>query len=365
MIGLIVNPVAGLGGTVGLKGTDGVVKKAVQLGAVPQSGEKAVKMLQNLKNVDICTCGGEMGAYAAQKAGCNYKVVYQPSSPTSFKDTVKAARIMEKKVDLLVFCGGDGTARDVCQVDTPILGIPAGVKMYSACFAVTPDSAAEITHLFLEGKIHTTHCEILDIDESLYRKGVLSVNLFGYANVPQHTTVQSSKQVTGDESYQKREIAAFISELIREDTVYIMGAGTTTKAIGDVLKVDKTLLGVDILKRNHLLKKDCSEKDILAILKREKEKGKGKRNKKETKAKIIVSPIGGQGFIFGRGNQQLSPAVITTVGTENVVVVATPEKLMKTPVLHTDTGDAKVDAQLKGEHVVVCGYRLAARKRVV
>lgn len=363
MIGLIVNPVAGLGGTVGLKGTDGVAKKAVQLGAVPQSGEKAVKMLENLKNVDICTCGGEMGAYAAQKAGCNYKVVYQPSSPTSFEDTVKAARIMEKKVDLLVFCGGDGTARDVCQVDTPILGIPAGVKMYSACFAVTPDSAAEITHLFLEGKIHTKYCEILDIDESLYRKGVLSVNLFGYANVPQYTTVQSSKQVTGDESYQKREIAAFISELIREDTVYIMGAGTTTKAIGDVLKIDKTLLGVDVLKGNRLLKRDCSEKDILAILRKEKEREK--ERKKEMKAKIIVSPIGGQGFIFGRGNQQISPAVITTVGTENVVVVATPEKLMKTPVLHTDTGDAKVDAQLKGEHVVVCGYRLAARKRVV
>ncbi|MBU7013076.1 MAG: ATP-NAD kinase family protein [Theionarchaea archaeon] len=359
MIGLIVNPVAGLGGTVGLKGTDGVAKKAVQLGAVPQSGERAVKMLQNLKNVDICTCGGEMGAYAAQKAGCNYKVVYQPSSPTSFKDTVKAARIMEKKVDLLVFCGGDGTAREVCQVDTPILGIPAGVKMYSACFAVTPDSAAEITHLFLEGKIHTAYCEILDIDESLYRKGVLSVNLFGYANVPQHTTVQSSKQVISDESYQKREIAAFISELIREDTVYIVGAGTTTKAIGDILEVDKTLLGVDIVRGNRLLKKDCSENDILAVVKKEKEK------EKEMKAKIIVSPIGGQGFIFGRGNQQLSPAVITTVGTENIVVVATPEKLVKTPVLHVDTGDANVDAQLKGEYVVVCGYRLATRKRVV
>ncbi|KYK30807.1 MAG: hypothetical protein AYK19_17725 [Theionarchaea archaeon DG-70-1] len=352
MIGLIVNPVAGLGGTVGLKGTDGLTEKALQLGAVPHSERRAVRMLKQLR-LNVCTCGGTMGAEAAQEAGIDYTVVYEPSCTTTREDTVKAVKAMEEQVDLLVFCGGDGTARDVSSVtDTPILGIPAGVKMYSACFAMTPESAAETVHLFVDGTIKTGFCEILDIDEELYRKGVLSVKLFGYAQVPKHRKVQGSKHV-GNDDYQKREIASFITELLREDTVYIIGAGTTTKAIGDALKVDKTLLGADILKGRTLVKKDCSEKDILEIL------------EKETKAKIIVSPIGGQGFIFGRGNQQLSPKVIRHVGTENIIVVAAPEKVVSTPVLHVDTGDRELDKELKGEHCIVCGYQLATRKEVI
>lgn len=351
MIGLIVNPVAGLGGTVGLKGTDGLVEKALQLGAVPRSERRAVRMLRQLQST-VCTCGGTMGAEAAKKAGVDYTVVYEPPWTTTREDTVKAAEIMREQVDLLVFCGGDGTARDVSSVvNTPILGIPAGVKMYSACFAVTPESAAETVHLFLDGTIKTGFCEILDIDEELYRKGVLSVKLFGYAKVPRHKKVQGSKHV-GNDDYQKREIASFLTELLREDTVYIIGAGTTTKAIGDALNVDKTLLGVDIIKGRHLVKKDCSEKDILEILEKEK------------KAKLIVSPIGGQGFIFGRGNQQLSPEVIHRVGITNIIVVATPEKLMSTPVLHVDTGDKELDRTLTGEQCVVCGYQVATRKEV-
>ncbi len=85
----------------------------------------------------------------------------------------------------------------------------------------------------------------------------------------------------------------------------------------------------------------------------------------EEAREIIVSPIGGQGFIFGRGNQQISPEVIWRVEVENVVVIAAPEKLMTTSVLHVDTGDVKVDSTLKGEHLVVCGYELAVRKEVV
>lgn len=353
MIGLIVNPVAGLGGTVGLKGTDGLAERALQLGAVPQSEKRAVKMLERLKT-PVYTCGGKMGAEAAKKAGINYTVVYEPSHPTSSEDTVKAARIMEEYIDLLVFCGGDGTARDISSVtDLPILGIPAGVKMYSACFAVTPKSAAETVQLFLDKKLGTANCEILDIDEHLYRRGRLSVQLFGYAAVPKHSHVQMSKHVFGDSDYQKKEIATFITELLRDDTVYIIGAGTTTKALGDFLNVDKTLLGVDILRGRTLIKKDCSETDILTVL------------AKEEKAKIIVSPIGGQGFIFGRGTQQLSPAVIKRVGVENILVVAAPEKLVLTPCLHVDTGDEDLDRTLEGQYQVVCGYQLAVRKQVI
>jgi predicted polyphosphate/ATP-dependent NAD kinase len=353
MIGLIVNPVAGLGGPVGLKGTDGLVEEALLRGGQLQSEMRAVRMLQHLRT-DVCTCHGIMGADAAEKAGTDYTVVYNPRTPTTSRDTVEAARIMEKKVDLLVFCGGDGTARDISSAVTiPILGVPSGVKMYSGCFAVTPESAAETINSFVSGKLDVCLSEILDIDENMYRQGTLSINLFGYARVPQHTTIQHSKQIIPDGTYQKREIAAFITELIRDDTVYIMGAGTTTKAIGDFLKVDKTLLGVDIFKGRQLMKKDCSETDILEILETEK------------KAKIIVSPIGGQGFLFGRGNQQLSPSVIMKVGVNNIIVVAAPEKLKSTPVLYVDTGDRTVDSMLQQEHLVICGYRLAVRKRVV
>lgn len=334
-----------------MKGTDDKADEALKRGAVPKSGEKAARMLQKLKT-DVCTCGGKMGAEAAEKAGVYHTVVYEPAGTTTREDTVRAAEIMEELVDLLVFCGGDGTARDVSSAGIPILGIPAGVKMYSACFAVTPESAAETVELFLNKRIETAPCEILDIDEDLYRSGILSVKLYGYAKVPQHVNVQHSKQVSNCDC-QKREIASFVAELIREDTVYIIGAGTTTKAIGDELSIDKTLLGIDVVKGRNLVRKDCSEKDIIGILEKEK------------RAKIIVSPIGGQGFIFGRGNQQLSPHIIRAVGIDNIILVATPDKLMSTPVLHVDTGDIDLDEELNGEHLVVCGYQLAARKHVV
>jgi predicted polyphosphate/ATP-dependent NAD kinase len=351
MIGLIINPVAGLGGPVGLKGTDGLAEKAIQLGAVPTSQKRAVRMLTRLKP-GVCTCGGNMGAEAAEEAQINYQVVYEPSYPTSYRDTVRAAKTIAHHVDLLVFCGGDGTARDISSaVSVPVLGVPAGVKMYSACFALTPESAADTINSFVDKSMKTTQCEILDINEELYRQGVLSVNLFGYAHVPSHTQVQVSKHVITDDTYQKREIAAFISELMDDDTFYIMGAGTTTKAIGDFLSADKTLLGVDIFKGKTLIKKDCSEKDILETI-------------TAKKVKIVVSPIGGQGFIFGRGNQQISPEVINQVGVKNIVVVAAPEKLISTPALHVDTGDTILDSSLQGEYHVVCGYNLTVRREV-
>lgn len=352
MIGLIVNPVAGLGGAVGLKGTDGVVQKALDLGAVPRAEMRAMRTLRHL-SCQISTCGGSMGTHAAEKVGASFRVLYEPSHPSTFQDTRQAARALAEEVDLLLFCGGDGTARDIISaVDIPVLGIPAGVKMYSACFALTPEGAAETALQYLDNGLKTYPCEVLDIDEDLYRKGKLSVKLFGYANVPQHRNIQVSKLVC-DGEHQKRDIAAFMGELINEDTTYILGAGTTTKAIGDHLGVDKTLLGVDILQGGRLFKKDCSEHEILNVL------------SSTRRVKLIVSVIGGQGFIFGRGNQQLSPEVIRTVGLDNIIVVATPDKLTSTPILHVDTGDEELDRALQGDHLIVCGYRLAARKQVV
>lgn len=356
MIGLIINPVAGLGGPVGLKGTDYVAEEALNRGAIPQAERRAVRMLEHLKpdlHSEILTCGGPMGENAAEKAGINHTVVYNPGHPTTRSDTVEAAHIMENDldVDLLLFCGGDGTARDISSAVTlPILGVPAGCKMYSACFAVTPEAAAQAARSFMELR-EVELSEILDIDEELYRKGKFSVRLFGHAKVPRSQVVQGSKMMC--QSTQKEAIAWFMQELIREDTLYIVGAGTTTEKIKEALTTEKTLLGVDAIKGKIMVKKDCSEQDLLALLPREK------------RAKIIVSPIGGQGFIFGRGNQQISPEVIRRVGPTNVIVVAAPEKLQATPFLHVDTGDPELDLKLKGEILVVCGYQLAARKKVI
>lgn len=352
MIGLIVNPIAGLGGAVGLKGTDGVAQKALDLGAVPRAHLRAIRMLRHLP-CEVCTCGGSMGAQAAEQAGVDYSVLYEPSHPSTFQDTVKAACTLAEEVDLLLFCGGDGTARDIISAtDIPVLGIPAGVKMYSACFAVNPEGAAETARCYLNNQIKPYPCEVLDIDEELYRKGTLSVKLYGYAQVPQHRTIQMSKLVCDGED-QKTAIAAFMVELMREDTTYIIGAGTTTKAIGDYLNLEKTLLGVDIYQGGKVIRTDCSEQDILDVL------------SSAHQAKLIVSIIGGQGFIFGRGNQQLSPDVIKAVGLNNITVIATPDKLAATPVLHVDTGDVELDRALQGDHLIVCGYQIAARKRVV
>ncbi|MBU6998271.1 MAG: ATP-NAD kinase family protein [Theionarchaea archaeon] len=356
MIGLIVNPVAGLGGPVGLKGTDQLAEEALSRGAIPQAENRAVRMLQHLKpdlDTDILTCSGSMGAHAAEEAGISYTIAYDPAHPTTSSDTIEAARIMEKTpdLDLLVFCGGDGTARDISSaVSVPILGVPAGCKMYSACFAVTPEAAAEAARSFMKVR-EVELSEILDIDEVLYRRGRFSVKLFGYAAVPKSQVVQKSKMIC--QSTQKNAIARFMQELVRKDTLYIIGAGTTTGTIKEALTAEKTLLGVDAIKGETMVKKDCSEQDLLTLLRHEK------------RAKIIVSPIGGQGFIFGRGTQQISPEVIQMVGPDNIIVVAAPEKLQTTPFLHVDTGNPDLDLKLKGEILVVCGYRLAARKKVV
>lgn len=356
MMGLIVNPVAGLGGPVGLKGTDHLVEEALTRGGIPQAERRAVRMLEWLKqdpHSDILTCSGLMGARAAETAGITYTVVYDPEDPTTCFDTREAAHLMETDhdVDLLLFCGGDGTARDVSSaVKIPILGVPAGCKMYSGCFAATPEAAAQAARSFMEsGEVERS--EILDIDEDLYRKGRLSVRLFGHATVPRSQIIQGSKTIY--QSTQKEAIAQFIQELAREDTLYIIGAGSTTERIKEVLATEKTILGVDAIKGGTMVKKDCSEQDLLTLLHHER------------KAKIIVSPIGGQGFIFGRGNQQISPEVIRSVGPANIIVVADPGKLQATPFLHVDTGDPALDLQLSGEIPVVCGYLLAARKKVV
>ena len=360
-IGLIINPVAGMGGSVGLKGTDGNVEEARRRGAIPHAMERAkitLALLAKRTDLAFVTCSGPMGEDALKEAGITgYRVVYHYKGESSSADTKKAVRtFLETGVDLVLFCGGDGTARDVFDVtgrNMPLLGIPAGVKMYSAVFAVDPASAADL--VLASDRYHLRDAEVMDVDENAYRAGILNTRLYGIARTPALAgKIQAAKQVyeEQDEERAKAAIAQFIEEIMLTGTLYIIGAGTTTEAITRRLGIRKTLLGVDAIRDRRLVATDCDEKTLLSLA----EKSLGTR--------IILSPIGAQGFILGRGNQQISSRLVRMIGIKNLIVIATPHKLSQTPYLYIDSGDTALDREFGDSIQVISGYRIAQRKKI-
>jgi len=358
-IGLIVNPIAGMGGSVGLKGTDGekILSKALKLGAKPVAPYRAEIFLSHLKSlnekIDLLVGAGLMGEYEAKKAGFkNMLSIGQRKKKTTAEDTKLIARaIMKNKVDLIVFCGGDGTARDLMDIigmNLPVLGIPSGVKMHSAVFAINPKAAANIVMRFIEEGLPLKEAEVMDVDEESFRSGRLSAKLYGYMLVPyEPELIQGIKEasiLTDSELRNQAAIAVyFIDRIMEPDTIYVLGPGTTTRAITALLNEKKTLLGVDLLLNGKIIKHDVNEEEIL-------------RSIHNRKAKIVVTPIGGQGFIFGRGNQQISPKVIKEVGVENILIIATKHKLKGLRKLRVDTGDLEIDQKLKGYRRVIVDY---------
>lgn len=358
-IGFLINPIAGMGGAVGLKGTDGLAAAARARGAKPLAARRAracLHLLSQEAGLLFFTASGKMGEDELKKCGLQYLVAHKAAEESSSQDTQQAClSFLENGVDLILFCGGDGTARDVAGSagELPILGIPAGVKMHSGVFAVSPQAAAELALGFVRGELLARETEIVDVDEALYRAGELQTRLFAVARTPyKPALVQERKRiyVSVSEEEFKDQIALFASEFMRDGSAYILGAGTTTSRIAELLGVEKTLLGVDVVQNGKLLQKDASEKDLLDLLDREKS------------VKVIVSPIGAQGFILGRGSQQISAAVLRRVGEENLIVVSTPHKLAEIPRLLVDTGDLETDRFLAGKRMVVTGYRIAQRK---
>ena len=258
--------------------------------------------------------------------------------------------MVQHGLDLLIFCGGDGTARDVLDAvdqEVPVLGVPTGVKMHSAVFAVNPRAAARVAMGFLSGELPVREAEVMDVDEEAFRAGRLSARLYGYMLVPyEPELVQGTKvasPATADEEENKLAIARQVVEEMEPGVIYVVGPGTTTKPILELLGLEKTLLGVDVICDGRLLAKDANEAQILRLV-------------RGRKAKIIVTPIGGQGFIFGRGNQQISPEVIRAVGLDNIIVVATKSKLRGLRALRVDTGDPELDEALRGYMRVVADY---------
>jgi predicted polyphosphate/ATP-dependent NAD kinase len=360
-IGLIVNPVAGMGGPVGLKGTDGNVEEARQRGAVQHAMERAritLELLARETGLHFISCSGAMGEDILSETGCkDFEILYTYSGESSSADTKKAVRtFLRAGVDLVLFCGGDGTARDVFDItgsDVPLLGIPAGVKMYSAVFAVDPASAADLVLSFDRQNLRDS--EVLDVDEEAYRAGHLKTRLYGIARTPVLAgKIQVAKQVyeEQDEGRAKVAIAQFIEEIMLPGTLYIIGAGTTTEAIARRLDVKKTLLGVDAVRDRKRVAADCDEKTLLSLA------------DKYPDTRVIVSPIGAQGFILGRGNQQISAALVRKIGIKKLIVIASPHKLAQIPYLYIDSGDAALDREFGDSIQVISGYRIAQRKKI-
>lgn len=356
-IGLIVNPVAGMGGRVGLKGSDGadIQKKARSLGAVQEAANKALIALKQIELKDeyeVFTGPGEMGENCARQAGFSPKVVDNITKGlTTPEDTIAIAKkIKEIGVDILLFAGGDGTARnifDAIHTQIPVLGIPAGVKIHSAVYAINPRSAGKAVQSFLGTRpLKTREAEVMDLDEESYRAGKVSTRLYGYLKVPEFKAYMQNVKSGG---YSEKEsvagMAAEVTQNMKDDTLYIIGPGTTTRSIMERLGLKNTLIGIDVVWNRQVLANDVNEKQLYALL------------DKKT-ATIVITVIGGQGHLFGRGNQQLSPRIIKKVGINNIVVIATKEKLisLKQSPLLVDTGDLDLDNQLCGYTKVITGF---------
>jgi predicted polyphosphate/ATP-dependent NAD kinase len=366
-IGFVVNPIAGMGGKVGLKGTDGVLKKAIDLGAKPVAQKKAFETikefcLNNSKKDEIkwLTCKGEMGETILSESDLkNIEIVYIPSKEnTCSDDTKNACKVfLEKNVDLILFCGGDGTARDVFSIVSnriPILGIPSGVKMHSAVFGVNTIAAGKMLNEFVNKRLTIGDAEIMDLDEERYRKGDWNIKLFGIAKgIVEPTYIQVGKSTF--ESVSDNEIKDELYEHIfdeienNDDFLFLFGSGGTIDYIAEKIGVKNTLLGIDAIYNKKTIGIDLNEESILKFF------------NKYSKVKLILSPIGAQGFILGRGNLQLSPKVIKKIGLDNIIVVSTPAKLASTPVIRVDTGDKRLDKMFEEKEfmMVVIGYRLS------
>ena len=358
-IGLVINPFAGIGGRVGLKGSDGkeIRDKALASGAQKLAHARTKICLQQFKayfkRIKIYTVSGEMGEQLCKELDVNYEIVHLSSTPSSATDTKQAIiNLKDKNLDLLLFAGGDGTARNVfeaSELQQTVLGIPAGVKIHSGVYAVSPEAAGLLVNQLISGKMLTlTSANVVDLDEDAFRRGQVKARHYGHLPVPSSLEyVQAVKQ--GNQEVEELvfdDIAAEVIESMQDDIYYVIGSGSTCAVIMQQLGLSNTLLGSDIVSHNKIFKSDAVERDFLKLL----DKGK--------KLEFVLTIIGGQGHILGRGNQQISPQVVKRTGWDNFHIVASKSKLkgLKRASLLVDTGDIELDHQLFGVKSVTTGY---------
>ncbi len=364
-LGLIINPLAGIGGSVALKGSDGeaTVKAAQKLGAIPHAQDRTRSALEYIlpfkEQIIIYTAANDMGETLCRDMGFSVEVIADnKKDKTTAEDTeITVQNFIEKDIDLLMFAGGDGTACNVYHAldvqhnafSIPVIGIPAGCKIHSAVYAVTPKHAGELMALIIRGRPLAVHeVQVVDIDEEAFRNDIVKAKLYGHLNAPAENQYMQNMKEGGVEHKELilHDIATYIIEIMQPDTLYFIGSGTTPKAVLDELGLDATLLGIDVVKNQRLLEKDVNEQQLLSLLESNKS------------VKIIMTIIGGQGHLFGRGNQQFSPAVIKRIGKENIVVITTPDKLhaLQGKPVRVDTGDDELNEYLCGMIQVITGY---------
>ena len=354
-IGLIVNPIAGMGGSVALKGTDGgaILAEARRRGAealAPVRARRALARLALLSTngapVEILTPPGIMGGDAARAAGLEVELMAENTGiETTAQDTRRAAAALcARGAALILFAGGDGTARDILDAaggDQPILGIPAGVKMQSAVFAIGPEAAGELAALLArdrDGRIAFREAEVMDIDEDAVRAGSLAARLYGYALTPfERRLMQGPKTGASNDDSALDALCREIAGEMSPGILYILGPGTTTRRVLHHLGLEGSLLGVDAVLDGRLIGRDLSSADLAALAAKHP-------------ARILLGIIGGQGYTFGRGNQQIGPEIIRKVGRDNIILLASQQKILALGEsrLLADTGDPLVDAWLSG-----------------
>ena len=357
-VGVLLNPVAGIGGSVALRGSDGLAtqQRARTLGARSQAAARLGQALAAVNapdRADWLTIAAPMGEDVLATSGIQCRVVGAPrDTVTTSQDSRESVHMLTQAgIDLLLFAGGDGTARDVLvSLNQPqlCLGVPAGVKMHSSVFALTPSAAGRIISRLLEGDlVAIQQGEVRDIDEAALREGRIDNHYFGSMRVPAAADFMQSLKIAGRESepLAQEEVAAGVLATIQPGRCYLLGAGSTLFAIKRQLGFAGTLLGVDVWQDGQVLAVDATAQQLLAMCTAERD------------VVAVLSPTGHQGMLLGRGNQQFSPAVLRCLAGR-LMVVATRGKLaqLQGRPMWVDSGDAQMDARLCGLVDVICGY---------
>jgi len=368
-IGILVNPDAGLGGRLGYKGTDGRAAEARAAGAVDRSGPRMTdalsrfsELLSHLREAPhLMSCSGRMGSDWIP-AGISFEEMVRAPAESTAEDTRRAvSELLDANIDLLFYAGGDGTTRDIVaaleqaeRTELPLVGVPTGVKMHSGCFAATPRAAAEVLAAWLAGDLMLASTEVMDLDEEAYREGEWKVRMYAEVQTPSSPRwMQGAKMrvAAAEEEEVLEGLAAHVGELAQENPgmLIIWGSGGTLRAMSENLGMQTTLLGIDASRDGVLVGRDLAEDGLLELL-----DGNGSAG-----VLLLLSPMGGQGFLIGRGNLQLSPEVLRAVGVDNILGVATPGKLAILSELRIDSGDSDLDADIRERRYlrVLQGFR--------
>ena len=393
-IGVVVNPDAGLGGKLGFKGSDGRALEARAAGAEDRAGPRMAHALNAFStllqgslnrtesNITLVGWEGRMGGtwVGDQNDKLSFEPIGTTPETTADSDTHDlVCALIKAEVEAILYAGGDGTTRDIVNAlesmgakaqEVPLIGVPGGVKMHSGCFATTPKAAAEVALAFILGDLRCAITEVMDLDEDVYQEGVWKVRMYGEAWTPSSPRfMQGAKeQVERSSEVDTIEGLAHHVQTLLEDNPELMivwGSGGTLRRMGEHVNLELTLLGIDAqgpdIAGQRTLYADLNEQDLLSVLAKHVDENGAPKPRL-----LLLSPMGGQGFLIGRGNLQLSPEVLRVIEFENILGVATPSKLIGLQAVRIDTGDPELDSEFQAKRFVkiLQGFRTTRLIRI-